>query len=209
MASTDDSSLAFARAGARLRQRGSSRRHTREEGCPGEPAAPPRARGRPPRVRDARPEGRDAGGAHARGGQTPARVPGAPPVARRRWARRYRALRRAQPGLASRRQTRPNPPSERTRPHAPKPRRDASDRSHFVAHRSFRTLAEALGRGSTQGHVPVRVRRDEPGAEIAERPARAVLPAGIAGPSRGDGSSRLHRTRRRPAPRHLARERTG
>jgi len=30
-------------------------------------------------------------------------------VARRRWQRRYRCLRRAQPGLASRRQTRPDP----------------------------------------------------------------------------------------------------
>src|SRR5215218_1469270 len=43
---------------------------------------------------------------HRRGGF--ARMPGAA-VARRGWAQSYRALPRAQPGLAPRRQTRPNP----------------------------------------------------------------------------------------------------
>src|SRR4051794_40918273 len=54
-------------------------------------------------------EGREPGGAAAamrrRRDETPAETN--PPGARRRWQQSYRCLRRAQPGLASRRQTRP------------------------------------------------------------------------------------------------------
>jgi len=54
---------------------------------------------------------RRAGTAVARTGGilSPAANRGAPPLARRRWQQRYRCLRRAQPGVASKRQTRPNP----------------------------------------------------------------------------------------------------
>jgi len=55
---------------------------------------------------------RRAGNAAARprrSSRPPRKPGGGPPRARRRWARRYRALRRAQPGLASQRQTRPKP----------------------------------------------------------------------------------------------------
>src|SRR4051812_9493536 len=56
-------------------------------------------------------EGRDTGGAAAtmrrRRDEPPAETN--PPGARRRWQQSYRCLRRAQPGWASKRPTRPNP----------------------------------------------------------------------------------------------------
>jgi len=116
-------------------------------------------------VRDARPQGREHGGPPPRVSPT-RRCMGGPPWARRRWQRRYRCLRRAQPGPAKRghAQTQPLPFVQTRRgPHRCGPLRRSGGQGYqsraVVVPRGWSVPSVSLTRGARS--VPWSVSREE------------------------------------------------